>query len=190
MAWPGGGLAKAMDDSALVRAIRRGEPQAARLLVERYHGAIFGLCFRILRHREDAEDIVQETFIRALGALPGFDAGRPLRPWLLKIAANRCRSMLSTQSRRPRVDSSVSRPEQVDPRPGRDDPNDLAGELEQALDRLRPEYRLVFLMFHEQTLSYEEIASALERPVGTIKTWLHRARAEMAEHLSRKGVRC
>ena len=59
-----------------------------------------------------------------------------------------------------------------------------------AIARLRPEYRLVFLLFHEQNLSYEEIALSAGRPVGTVKTWLHRARAELAEHLIRRGVEC
>jgi RNA polymerase sigma-70 factor (ECF subfamily) len=80
--------------------------------------------------------------------------------------------------------------DQVDPRPGVADADDLASELQRAIGRLRPEYRLVFLLFHEQNLSYEEIALSAGRPVGTVKTWLHRARAELAEHLIRRGVEC
>ncbi len=78
----------------------------------------------------------------------------------------------------------------VDPRPGLVDPDDLAGELERAVARLRPEYRLVFVLFHEQNLSHEEIAQTTQRPIGTIKTWLRRARAELALDLSRRGVGC
>ncbi|MEJ7638935.1 MAG: sigma factor-like helix-turn-helix DNA-binding protein [Singulisphaera sp.] len=58
------------------------------------------------------------------------------------------------------------------------------------LGRLRPEYRTVFVLFHEQNLAYEEIGEAVGRPIGTVKTWLHRARAELADHLTRRGVRC
>jgi RNA polymerase sigma factor (sigma-70 family) len=178
-----------MDDCALVEAIRSGDSQATRLLVERYHGVVFGLCLRMLSHRHDAEDVTQETFLRALRAIFGFDSARPIRPWLLEIAANRCRTSLSLRARRPRIDTTLAL-DRVDPRSGLQDPDDLAGELQQAVDRLRPEYRLVFLLFHEQNLSYEEIAQSVDRPVGTVKTWLHRARAEMAEHLSRRGVEC
>jgi RNA polymerase sigma-70 factor (ECF subfamily) len=78
--------------------------------------------------------------------------------------------------------------DQVDTRPGLADPDDLATELGHALDRLRPDYRLVFALYHEQGLPYEEISAAIGRPVGTVKTWLHRARSEMAEYLSRKGL--
>jgi RNA polymerase sigma-70 factor (ECF subfamily) len=178
------------DDPALVEAVRSGDPQATRLLVERYHGFVFALCYRMLSHREDAEDVTQETFLRALRALSGFDSTRPFRPWLLEIAANRCRTALSSRARRPRPLPASAAEGQADPRPGLSDPDDLAGELEQAVGRLRQEYRLVFLLYHEQSLNYEDIARQLGRPVGTVKTWLHRARAELAEYLARRGVEC
>jgi RNA polymerase sigma-70 factor (ECF subfamily) len=144
----------------------------------------------MMNHRQDAEDLAQETFVRALRGILGFDAARPLRPWLLEIAANRCRSALARRARRPPLVSSEPVGDRVDPRPGLADPDDLAGELERGLQTLRPEYRLVFVLFHEQNLSYDEIARAVARPVGTVKTWLHRARAQLAEDLSRRGVHC
>jgi RNA polymerase sigma-70 factor (ECF subfamily) len=175
-------------DRALVEALRLGDPRAPRLLVERFQTVVFALCLRMLRHRHDAEDVMQETFVRALRGVSGFDGRRPLRPWLLGIAANRCRTALGYRSRRPIAVETVE--DRADHRPGLTDPDDLSGELERALGRLRPEYRLVFVLFHEQGLPYEEISQAVDRPIGTVKTWLHRARAEMAEHLSRRGVRC
>lgn len=177
-----------MDDRALVETLRSGDPEGPAVLVDRFHGMVFGLCFRMLKHRQDAEDVVQETFVRALGGIRGFDADRPLRPWLLGIAANRCRTALSHRGKRPVAAESAE--ESIDHRPGLADPDDLAGELERALGRLREEYRLVFVLFHEQGMPYEEIAEAVRRPVGTVKTWLHRARAQLAEDLSRRGVRC
>jgi RNA polymerase sigma-70 factor (ECF subfamily) len=179
-----------MDDSALVEALQAGDPQAPRLLIDRYQGVVFGLCYRMMSHRQDAEDAAQEAFLRALRGIAGFDAVRPLRPWLLEIAANRCRTALARRARRPTLASSERIAERVDPRPGLADPDDLASELERGLQLLRPEYRLVFILFHEQNLSYDEIAQAVSRPVGTVKTWLHRARAELAEDLSRRGVHC
>jgi RNA polymerase sigma factor (sigma-70 family) len=178
-----------MDDPALVEALRSGDPQAARLLVERYQGVVFGLCYRMLSHRQDAEDVAQEAFVRALRAIHGFDATRTLRPWLLEIAANRCRTALADRARRPAV-SSQPIEDRPDPRPGLPDSDDLAGELERGLQGLRPEYRLVFALYHEQNLTYEEIAESVSRPVGTVKTWLHRARAQLAEELSSRGVHC
>ncbi len=174
------------DDLALVTALRGGEESAARLLIERYQGLIFGLCLRMMGHRHDAEDVVQETFVRALRGVHGFDGKRPLQPWLIGIAANRCRTALKRRSRRPVVSEATE--DTADEQSGHRDPDDLSGELSRALAQLRPEYRTVFCLFHEQGLPYEEIGIALNRPVGTIKTWLHRARGEMAEHLSRRGL--
>ncbi|WP_337173617.1 sigma-70 family RNA polymerase sigma factor [Paludisphaera sp.] len=177
-----------MDDRLLVEAIRAGDPQAPRELISRFQGVVFGLCFRMLGHRHDAEDAAQETFIRALRGILGFDASRPIRPWLLEIAANRCRTALALRARRPPAADPSLAAERADDRAGPRDPDDLAGELELALARLRPEYRAVFALFHEQGLSHEEIAAALGRPVGTIKTWLHRARGEMAASLAARGI--
>jgi RNA polymerase sigma factor (sigma-70 family) len=183
-----GERALAMDDQSLVEALRAGDPHAPRLLVERFQNVVFALCTRMMGHRQDAEDIVQETFLRALRGIQGFDTTRPVRPWLLGIAANRCRTALSKRGRRPMLSESTE--DCVDHRPSLADPDDLAGELERAVGRLRPEYRTVFALYHEQNLPYEEIAETLSRPVGTIKTWLHRARAELSADLSRRGVRC
>jgi RNA polymerase sigma factor (sigma-70 family) len=108
----------------------------------------------------------------------------------LEIAANRCRTALARRGRRPMLTLAEPAAELADPRAGPADPDDMAGELDRALSELRPEYRLVFVLFHEQNLSYEEIAKAVIRPVGTVKTWLHRARGELAESLSRRGVQC
>lgn len=178
----------AEDERRLIAAVRAGQADAVRRLIDRYQGAVLALCVRMLGHRQDAEDVVQETFLRACRSLAGFDSNRPLRPWLLGIAANRCRTALARRARRPGLlDTPV---DQADPRPGLADPDDLAGEFNRALDRLRPEYRAVVVLYHDQNLSYEDISAALDRPVGTIKTWLHRARAELAADLARRGVQC
>jgi RNA polymerase sigma-70 factor (ECF subfamily) len=180
--------ANAESERRLVAGVRAGRADAAAELIARYQGAVLALCLRMLGHRHDAEDVVQETFLRAFRSLGGFDGTRPLRPWLLGIAANRCRTALTRRARRPLVADAVG--DRPDPRPGLADPDDLAGELNRALARLRPEYRAVVVMYHDQNLSYEDIGIALDRPVGTIKTWLHRARGELAADLARRGVQC
>jgi RNA polymerase sigma factor (sigma-70 family) len=179
-----------IEEPELIAALQSGDEQAPRLLVERFQGVVFGLCFRMLAHRQDAEDTTQETLVRALRAIHGFDPGRPLRPWVLGIAVNRCRTLISSRSRRYSISAPLATHEPTDPRPGLADSDDLAGELERALAGLRPEYRLVFALYHEQGLAYEEIAVSVSRPVGTVKTWLHRARAQLANELSRRGVKC
>lgn len=164
-----------------------GDEIAARQFVERYQRRVFGLCWRMLCHRQDAEDAAQETFVRALDNLARWDRNRPLEPWLMTIAANRCRTVLAKRARRP-----VSKPLEENTVTGRDDTciaaRQLAEELERALAELRPQYALAFRLFHEEQLSYAEIASAFERPIGTVKTWVHRARRGIVEQLATREV--
>jgi RNA polymerase sigma-70 factor (ECF subfamily) len=172
------------DDCKLVKRCLAGDAAAVRTLVETYQGPVFGLCFRMTRHREDAEDLTQEILMRAVRGLGSWDANRPLRPWVLAIAANRCRTLLVQRARRPQVTEHMA--DVPDARRPEHDP-DWADELQQALAILRPEYRMVVVMYHEQELPYEEISEVIGRPIGTVKTWLHRARAEMARHLVRRA---
>ncbi len=118
--------------------------------------------------------------------LARWDQSRDFEPWLLAIAGNRCRTWLAARSRRPAI-SSLAGPV-VDTSAGPTGFQALAEEVGLALDTLRAEYRQAFLLFHEQQLSYLEIAAALDCPVGTVKTWVHRARRDLVDHLSRRGV--
>ena len=174
------------DDAVLVRRCLSGDESGRRDLVERFQQTVFGLCFRMLGHRHDAEDASQETFLRAFRSLRGWDAERPLQPWLLTIAANRCRTFIERRTRTPAAtEFATSAPVPCeDGSAGRE----LGEELQQALGRLRDEYRLCFELFYLQEMSCAEIADSMGCPLGTVKTWLHRARRELAEHLQRRGV--
>jgi RNA polymerase sigma-70 factor (ECF subfamily) len=174
----------ASDDRKLVRRCLAGDAEAIRALVETYQGIVFGLCYRMVRHRQDAEDVTQEVLVRVLRSLKSWDRKRSLRPWILAIATNRCRTHLAKQMRRPLLTEHLA--EVPDERRPDNDP-ELAAELELALQALRPDYRLVIVMYHEQGLPYEEISAAIGRPIGTVKIWLHRARAEMARRLARQA---
>lgn len=156
-----------------------------RSFVERFQGAIFGLCYRMLGHREDAEDVAQDVFLRAFRSLHHWDQVRPLKPWLLTIAANRCRTALEQRARLPiptefAAESAADR----ESRPAAD----FAEELQLALEQLRDEYRACFVMFYQQELSCAEIGEILDCPQGTVKTWLHRARRQLAEYFQRRGL--
>lgn len=163
-----------------------GEQAAMRELVECHKALVFGLCLRMLGHRQDAEDITQEVFVRVFRSLSSWDPEREFKPWLLTIAGNRCRTLLA--SRRKRHQSMDFAEEIPDRTPDDRAARSLAEELSLALSDLREEYRQSFLLFHEQELSYADIAAAMDVPVGTIKTWVHRARREIIERLQRRGV--
>ena len=87
-----------MTDSALVKRTQRGETQAFGELVERYQQSVFNVCYRILGHRQDAEDLTQDTFIRAYQKLNTFDLARSFGPWVRRIAANLCLNVLQNKS--------------------------------------------------------------------------------------------
>jgi RNA polymerase sigma factor (sigma-70 family) len=173
------------EDATLVRRCLCGDTQAVRTLIERYQAEVYGLCVRVLNHRHDAEDVSQEVFLRIFRSLKRWDATRPLKPWIMGIAVNRCRTLLAQRSRRPELADYL---QDTVPSPRADDSAELLVEIQAAVAQLRVEYRTVFVLFHEQGQPYEEIAQALERPVGTIKTWLHRARLEILERLKLRGM--
>jgi RNA polymerase sigma-70 factor (ECF subfamily) len=173
------------DEAALVRRCLREEAEAIRSLVERFQSEVYGLCVRLLNHRHDAEDVTQEVFLRVFRSLRRWDASRPLKPWIMGIAVNRCRTWMAQRARRPEV---VDYLQDTVPSPATDDAAELLAEIQAAVAALRPDYRSVFVLFHEQGQPYEDIAAALGRPVGTVKTWLHRARLEVLDRLRRRGM--
>lgn len=173
-----------MDDATLAMHCLAGDAVASEALIERFHGEVFGLCMRLMAHRQDAEDITQEVFLRIFRSLHRWDSSRPLRPWIMGIAVNRCRTWLGRRGRRP---ESVDYLHETPDRDRSDDSAELTAELDRGLAELRPDYRTVFILFHEQGRSYEEIAETIDRPVGTVKTWLHRTRALLLDHLRARG---
>jgi RNA polymerase sigma factor (sigma-70 family) len=181
-----GGPIVPAEDVQLVGGCLRGDPTAIQELIERFQANVFGLCVRLLHHRQDAEDVTQEVFLRIFRSLKRWDAKRTLKPWIMGIAVNRCRTWLKQRTRRPELVAYLQETA-GDPRAG-DDASELVKEIQLAVNGLRLEYKTVFVLFHEQGQPYEDIARALRKPVGTVKTWLHRARLEILERLRRRGM--
>jgi len=164
-----------------------GEQLAMRELVDRHQLMVLRLAQRMMGSRHDAEDVVQETFVRALKSLSRWDQMRRLEPWLLAIAANRCRTALGRRKVAPCDTQLLS-----DALPAKHDTRTSLGHLDEevnlALDGMRDDHRQAFELFHREELAYAEIAEVLSVPVGTVKTWVHRARREVAATLIRRGV--
>jgi len=172
------------DVNELVRRCLAGDELSIRQFVERFQQVVFALCLKMLRHRQDAEDVTQESLLRALRNLDRWDPTRPLLPWLMAITANRCRTALTSRNRQPRVGGEAIE----HPAPQAGDAWILAEELQLAIDGLREEYRMCFEMFYLQESTCAEIGAVMKVPEGTVKTWLHRARKELSESLKRRGV--
>jgi RNA polymerase sigma-70 factor (ECF subfamily) len=141
----------------------------------------------MLGQHQDAEDAAQETFVRALRSLSRWDQNRDFEPWLLAIAGNRCRTALSARRRRPAM-AGIDDSQFVDASPDIEAAKNLAEEVQLALGMIRDEYREAFVLFHEHELTYEQIAQMMARPLGTIKTWIRRARHELIVLLQKREV--
>jgi RNA polymerase sigma-70 factor, ECF subfamily len=180
-------------EAALALAASRGDKQAFGRLVDQHKRTVYGLCVRILRHPEDARDAAQETFVRAYAALGTFDPSQPFAPWVLRIARNHCLDLTRRRGARPAEVALDAGPEDGGPRelpdasrPRADDAleqHQQATSLRKAVAALPANYREVVELFHVEHLSYKEIASALDVPIGTVMTWLHRARARLRAEL-------
>ena len=192
------------EEAAWARATAGGDKAAFGKLVERYKSSVYGLCWRLLGPQggsEEARDAAQEAFVRAYTSIASFDPRQPFSAWVLRIARNHCIDLL--RRRRPTLSLVPEARGEDGAEPGvfhsLPDRFTQTGEevvqereaqrdLDLAVAALTPRYREVIALYHVQHKSYAEIAEALDVPLGTVMTWLHRARKELkarlAEHLS------
>jgi RNA polymerase sigma-70 factor (ECF subfamily) len=180
-------------EAAHALSASRGDKKAFGRLVDLHKRAVYGLCVRLLRHPEDARDAAQETFVRAYAALATFDPTQPFAPWVLRIARNHCLDVGRRRGVRPPEIALDADPGEGGAReladtnaPRADDAleqRELAGSLARAVAALPSNYREVVELFHVEHLSYKEIAQAMDVPIGTVMTWLHRARARLRAEL-------
>ncbi len=172
--------------SVLVNECLEGDQYALGKLVSRFRGQVYGLCYRMLGQKEDAEDATQETMLRVVRNLHRWDHDRAFEPWLLTIAGNRCRTRLAKRIRRPN-NLSLEHPV-PDIRAVDEDAQLLSEEIRFALKDIRTEYRRAFQLFHEKEMPYAEIAETMSIPIGTVKTWVHRARRQIVSRLRKRGL--
>lgn len=163
-------------DEALMALAKSGRLDAFEALARRYEQPLFRFARWMIGDAAEAEDMVQDTLWRTYRSLTRFREGAPVRPWIYRIAANRCRDHLRSVRRRP-LDPLDERPI-VDPSA---DPHAraVAGEqaecLKAAVDALPERHRAVFLLARYEGLPYEEVAAALRIPVGTVKSRMNKA---------------
>lgn len=169
------------DLCAVVSRCMDGDADAVRAFVMQFERAVLGLCLRMLRDHHEAEDIAQETFVRAVRNLDKWDPNRPIMPWLQTIAANRCRTALGKRQRRPRP--AVSLPEQS----VTIEDNETVEEVDRAIAMLPDRFRDVITLHYRGGLGCTEIAEILGCAEGTVKTWLFRARQQLADELRGRG---
>jgi len=182
---------KAADETDLVRAAQAGDSRAFGEIVTRYQRAIYRVAYGFTRIPADADDLAQETFVRAYQAIGRFRVGEPLYPWLARIASNLALSLLRSRRRKPEtaleplMEAGQQWGTEEDPGRGVID-REQKKHLEQALAELKPEHQAVLVLRGVEEKSYEEIAKTLNVPLGTVMSRLSRARAELRARLGAK----
>jgi RNA polymerase sigma-70 factor, ECF subfamily len=188
---------KNLPDADLVALAQEGREQAYRELVRRYERPVFSLIYRMVRDREVAEDLAQDSFIKVLNHIDRYRPEFKLSSWLFKIANNvaidhlRKRQLdtvsmdgsphAATQSEIEATQLEIAA--QQETALEEMEAKEIGSAIERAIAALRPEYRSCIMLRHVEGRSYEEIAAMLDLPLGTVKTYIHRARHQLREAL-------
>jgi RNA polymerase sigma-70 factor, ECF subfamily len=186
-----------LPDADVVALAQQGREPAYRELLRRYERPVFSLIFRMVRDRETAEDLAQETFIKVLNHIDRYRPEFKLSSWLFKIANNVAIDHLRKRTVQTiSIDGSPHAATQAEIEATSFDveargesaleeveSKELGTSIERAITRLRPEYRSCIMLRHVEGRSYEEIAAMLDLPLGTVKTYIHRARKELRDAL-------
>lgn len=186
-----------LPDADVVRLAQQGRELAFRELVRRYERPVFSLVYRMVRDRETAEDLAQDAFVKVLNHIDKYSPEFKFSSWLFKIANN----VAIDHLRRRRLDTvsldgnpnatTAAEVEASTIEIGSDqesaldeiEAKELGSAIERAIATLRPEYRACIMLRHVEGRSYEEIAATLDLPLGTVKTYIHRARHELRKAL-------
>lgn len=171
-------------DVILIKRIRDGDPAAAGELVRRYYDDCWRYAYRMTGHRADAEDAVQDTFLRALRALDRYQEQHRFRGWLFCILTNRCRTLLVRRRRQTARFITADTLDHVPAESPFDDPFDavdvppahLADTLQSALNHLSSRYREAFLLKHAEGLEYTQMAEVTGVSISALKMRVKRAR--------------
>ena len=185
-------------DEALLEGVRAGDGRAFETLAERYAARVYGLARSVLKNEQDAQDVVQETFLSMHRHLDGYRGDAPFWPWLRRIAANHALMRLRRRRRKPETSLEIERPtfdadgahtrEIKDVAPLADQLQqdvELGARIREAIEALPDAYRIVLVLADYEDRSMQEIASTLELTVPNVKTRIHRARLAVREALQR-----
>ena len=176
------------DSPRFLERLRNGDGRAFEELVIAYQHRIFGVAVRMLGSAAEAQDVAQEVFLRAHRALGGFRGDSKLSTWLYTIASRLCLTRLGAGERRLRHDGEerLARLADTQADPAQDaERSELQAAIHRAIGELAEERRMVVVLRDIEGLSYEEIATALDLELGTVRSRLHRARQDLKDKLER-----
>lgn len=183
------------DDAALVQRCLSGDRESFTTLVERFKVRVYNTCFFLLRSAADAEDVAQETFVRAYNNLDKYDPKLPFAAWILAIARNLSINLKrQPQSRTIPMDIQNVAAGGRGPAASTGNPETIVegamglSAVQEAIREIQPEFREALALRYVQKLSYQEISDQLKVPMGTVKSRLFNGRERLIQILTKKGL--
>jgi RNA polymerase sigma-70 factor (ECF subfamily) len=177
------------DDARIIDRINSGDTGAFRLLYDRYHQKVYRTVYRMLNSADDAADVTQDIFVRAFERLKSLKDGQAFQAWLMQLAVNMVRDKLrrftwpTFSLTANDDDTEIDMPDNLPGPQQIAENNDLSQHVQQALMKLSPYHRTVIILHHLEGMSLEEIGTILNKPTGTLKSRLARARVQMRDLL-------
>jgi RNA polymerase sigma-70 factor (ECF subfamily) len=186
-------MGDSVTDQQLIERVKRGEKSAFDLLVLKYQQRIINLVSRFVRNPTDALDVTQEAFIKAYRALPNFRGESAFYTWMYRIAVNTAKNHLAVQSRRPfEAEQDISEIEQIEGDNALKEyatpenlllRDELQATVINAIDNLPDDLQMAITLREVEGLSYDEIATVMECPIGTVRSRIFRAREAIDSQL-------
>jgi RNA polymerase sigma factor (sigma-70 family) len=183
-------------DIELITRARSGDEMAFRALLNRYQRGVYGICLRMIRNRDEAADLAQESFVKVFSMLDRYNPSYAFSSWLFKITTNLCidfmrKRRIETFAMDEPIESEKGDIQRQYETPEPDPEQELLRKetmerLNEAIEKLPPHYRIMLILRHQENLSYEEIAASLDIPLGTVKARIHRAREMLKASLEGK----
>ncbi|MDR3559782.1 MAG: RNA polymerase sigma factor [Candidatus Pacebacteria bacterium] len=180
-----------LSDNELIKLIRQDNSERYAEIIERYQGKLFAYIYRLVGSRDEAEDLLQDVFIKAYRNLKSYDAERKFSSWIYRIAHNEAVNHIKRRSLKrfiPWEDVTATK-DKLEMSSAEEDAQsswirkETSQEVDQAINRLPFKYKQVLVLRYYSDKSYEEISAILSRPVNTVGTLINRAKKKLAEEL-------
>jgi RNA polymerase sigma-70 factor (ECF subfamily) len=172
-----GAAARAASDLDLVKLSKRGDRDAFGELVRRHQHIVYNVSYRFMRDSAMSEDMAQEAFVKAFRLLSGFRGDCSFSTWMYRVTCSVCLTELSRRKKRGEV---ALQPKHVGEQTVQPDENfDMPELVRRCVNMLPDRYATIMTLYYLQGVTYDEIAQVMDIPMGTLKTWMHRARKQL-----------
>lgn len=181
-----------MTDEQLVEKLQQGDEEALGELIRRYQQKLFFYVTKLIGSKDDAEDVVQETFLKVYQNIQSFELDRKFSSWIYRIAHNQAINLAKKRSRVQAIEAVnldwfAEHEKEVDDFLATEERLELSNDMMKLIDDLRLEYREILVLYYFEEKSYEEISDILQIPKATVGAWLSRAKQQLKKKLITYG---